>query len=100
MEENIINLEYEGYKGEDYQEITIKCPSWLNPIVPTIQEGFKIRVFDQHGDLINEMNNLYYDGSDLEHVSFGEDSIFWSLSNPQIGEKTSLSIAFVSPIPI
>jgi hypothetical protein len=71
----VISLKYEEYLGKDYEAITIVCPKWLNQIVPSIQEGYQIRIFDQHDDLINEINNLKLDGSALEPVSFYQDSI-------------------------
>jgi hypothetical protein len=93
-------IEYTSYTGEDYSPITIDCQGWKNPVVPTIQEGYKIRVYDQHSELINEMTNLSIDGSSLIAETLSLDSISHSVTNKANGEINNLSVSFESKTPI
>ena len=47
-------ITYEGYLGESSEAVLFSCPDWLNPILPEVEEGYFVRVFDLNDDLTNQ----------------------------------------------
>ena len=68
--------------------------------MPAIQEGYKIRVYDQHDDLINEMTSLYIDGSSLLPETMNLAQISESGTNKANHELNDLTVSIESVTPI
>jgi hypothetical protein len=63
-----LSLQYDTRLSGKYDEVTINCNNWRNPIVPGTYPGFYIRTYealDGHDDIIDKSEDISLSATNL-----------------------------------
>ena len=56
-------IEYYYLSGGATDTLTINCPDWINPIVPMIDEGYRITIQDSQGNAVMQSDYFSLDAT-------------------------------------
>ena len=97
---SILTINYTYYLEKDNESILITCNGFFNPITPTVQEGYSIKIYNKNNYQINEALSVSFDGTSLEPSTVPAENFNHVLTNRQIGENSTLELQFSTDIPI
>ena len=89
---NILTINYTNYLEKDNEPITVTCNGFLNPITPTVQDGYSIKIYHKNDYLINEALLVSFDGTTLLPSTVPAENFDHTLTNRQIGENSTLEL--------
>ena len=78
---SVLTINYTNYLEKDNEPITVSCNGFSNPITPTVQEGYIIKIYNKNNYQINEALSVSFDGTNLEPSTVPAENFDHTLTN-------------------